>query len=312
MFQSARQIIGFPKVILGNFSYSLKWFQSARQIIGFPKPGCASCRPCTLKFQSARQIIGFPKPARPRPPRRTRPVSICKADYWLPQVPLLRSRAPRPQQFQSARQIIGFPKGLDRNRRGRDSSHVSICKADYWLPQVAMHAPGWLCRRPFQSARQIIGFPKVAFAVSASVDALFQSARQIIGFPKVVEFAHANDGGASFNLQGRLLASPRSLSCCRDLLSFVSICKADYWLPQAYTNQLGTIYLNKFQSARQIIGFPKAVASSWRFSSVGWFQSARQIIGFPKFTADDVLQWPERFQSARQIIGFPKGSTIAR
>ena len=61
------------------------------------------------EFQSARQIIGFPKHKQYRARLHASSVSICKADYWLPQV--------RAVGFVHKREI------------------VSICKADYWLPQ---------------------------------------------------------------------------------------------------------------------------------------------------------------------------------
>ena len=63
-------------------------FQSARQIIGFPKVSIVQHvnGDVSQEFQSARQIIGFPKIAEHRTKTGWQPVSICKADYWLPQV----------------------------------------------------------------------------------------------------------------------------------------------------------------------------------------------------------------------------------
>ena len=61
-------------------------FQSARQIIGFPKlRAYQRFNRSTRKFQSARQIIGFPKRTNRRFAELDTAVSICKADYWLPQ-----------------------------------------------------------------------------------------------------------------------------------------------------------------------------------------------------------------------------------
>ena len=68
--------------------------------------------------------------------RRRFRVSICKADYWLPQVQLASLLRLMTHGFQSARQIIGFPKAAIPAGQRRHLTRVSICKADYWLPQV--------------------------------------------------------------------------------------------------------------------------------------------------------------------------------
>ena len=138
------------------------------------------------KFQSARQIIGFPKTGGTSPASAvTRLVSICKADYWLPQAPGLRPRCHcRP--------------------------HVSICKADYWLPQAEQCQQERSAIRCFNLQGRLLASPSLTRG-------------QLVSHEE------------SFNLQGRLLASPSDGYLGRlRRRAHVSICKADYWLPQAH------------------------------------------------------------------------------
>ena len=235
-----------------------------------------------MLFQSARQIIGFPKLYLfERPNAHRHGVSICKADYWLPQDCGERRARPRGGSVSICKADYWLPQVLHAGRRQHLGREVSICKADYWLPQarwrvrvvagankfqsarqiigfpkgvVAVHTIG--IQPVFQSARQIIGFPKPPTDLSPQIRAMFQSARQIIGFPKFRRRCHRpraryvsickadywlpqdfwlngiTDDGKGFNLQGRLLASPSPGALGLAPHAPVSICKADYWLPQ--------------------------------------------------------------------------------
>ena len=158
-------------------------------------------------FQSAKQITGFPKNRHRGRGYLGTTVSICQADYWLPQ---------------------------DASSRlcSTGECHVSICQADYWLPQE--YGSSYLqcdCKK-FQSAKQITGFPKTAckwdsvipfgFNLPSRLLAspssriirlgtalpMFQSAKQITGFPKFNPPPRGWHVGACFNLPSRLLASP--------------------------------------------------------------------------------------------------------
>ena len=213
-------------------------------------------------------------------------VSICQADYWLPQG---GKRALRiaDEVFQSAKQITGFPKPVLRPAGAGDEVGlvVSICQADYWLPQVKVNILPAQAANLFQSAKQITGFPKLDAQIAAIVQAhtRFQSAKQITGFPKCGWLEAISPHWVGFNLPSRLLASPRTELGLR---------KQDKYM---------------FQSAKQITGFPK-VADILGHSSPELFQSAKQITGFPKFKRCSAGGIPRRFQSAKQITGFPKAT----
>ncbi len=62
-----------------------------------------------------------------------------------------------------------------------------------------------------------------------------------------------------------------------------------------------------FQSAAQILRFPKAEARALAFAAESVFQSAAQILRFPKLDLLRRAQFLEdEFQSAAQILRFPK------
>ena len=187
-------------------------------------------------------------------------VSICKADYWLPQVSGSTSPVATSCSFNLQGRLLASPSQADRRlKRGQV---VSICKADYWLPQGRGNRQ--LCR-----AAQAVSICKADYwlpqgddATSGSaVTTVFQSARQIIGFPKqAMRLLARLRPGTCFNLQGRLLASPRAWaleaktkSRCFNLQGRL--------LASPRTIHNGTsVSKYKFQSARQIIGFPKSAA----------------------------------------------------
>src|SRR4051812_22227406 len=57
-------------------------------------------------FQSATQIPGFPKPSVDPVRRRTRSVSICHADSWLPKAPHRSAIRPHPRSFNLPRRFL--------------------------------------------------------------------------------------------------------------------------------------------------------------------------------------------------------------
>ena len=161
-------------------------FQSAKQITGFPKmsptPGATST---VFLFQSAKQITGFPKAVPDFVICALSVVSICQADYWLPQG---LSTAPPwcvLRNVSICQADYWLPQVITNPDDAKDPWYVSICQADYWLPQVLVTtAPAWYT-------------------------GAFQSAKQITGFPKAARRARRKPP-TSFNLPSRLLASPRA------------------------------------------------------------------------------------------------------
>ena len=158
-------------------------------------------------------------------------VSICQADYWLPQGGTAGA-AQTTDEFQSAKQITGFPKGLPC-KVVRQRFQVSICQADYWLPQARpRRAPA----RPacgFNLPSRLLASPSVPQHINEWDGHTFQSAKQITGFPKSAGSLPCPTTLGCFNLPSRLLASPSTvLSWWLFACDCVSICQADYWLPQ--------------------------------------------------------------------------------
>ena len=247
-------------------------FQSARQIIGFPK-----CRPIAL------DIVGFV-------------VSICKADYWLPQKRQPAGVGKRRQRVSICKADYWLPQARSwcpwRLRR----SCVSICKADYWLPQVVLLPHITKGCDSFNLQGRLLASPSPARRRrDASARTCFNLQGRLLASPRSMR-RRANPWGACFNLQGRLLASPSSTtpsavisSCCcfnlqGRLLASPSLLRTPSGASQTSFNLQGRLLASPrprptrccmltrpFQSARQIIGFPKY----WRKQQQLW-----QVLSF--------------------------------
>ena len=281
-------------------------FQSARQIIGFPKddtrqrrPNCALCfnlqgrllaSPSIgfdltsrdkLQFQSARQIIGFPKSS--RSPAQAR-ASRFNLQGRLLASPRARKSATVPSStscFNLQGRLLASPRRrCDQRQRGND--RVSICKADYWLPQASYAPVGAITAgNMFQSARQIIGFPKGMGIGSKDQEQVFQSARQIIGFPKDDPQRHDCVKVQVSICKADYWLPQVSRARVERTTTAVSICKADYWLPQDQRRQKAAIKATGFNLQGRLLASPSCVIYARPLQTLR-FQSARQIIGFPK------------------------------
>ena len=256
-FQSAKQITGFPKVSVWPGVGQLSRFQSAKQITGFPKRLTRWALSAESLFQSAKQITGFPKADEPAPRIRRRNVSICQADYWLPQA-VTNGFFPRLNIRVSICQADYWLPQVPETRGPIVLSAVSICQADYWLPQVEPDRDGAHRVIGFQSAKQITGFPKFLARDVGVMGAAVSICQADYWLPQGFSSSRRQTTPRCFNLPSRLLASPstsarqfrraiwygfnlpsRLLASPRksDARAFskqqcVSICQADYWLPQ--------------------------------------------------------------------------------
>ena len=110
-----------------------------------------------------------------------------------------------------------------------------------------------------------------------------------------------------FNLQGRLLASPSNISCNSvRIAAMVSICKADYWLPQAQYDKPNTVEDRSFNLQGRLLASP----SSWFIASSSLllrsFNLQGRLLASPSTIIICFCRAIAKFQSARQIIGFPK------
>ena len=139
-------------------------------------------------------------------------VSICQADYWLPQVCWLTSLPNHVRLFQSAKQITGFPK--------------------YGVVMVAVRLR--LC---FNLPSRLLASPRHESDSAGGIECnCFNLPSRLLASPRPPVDSAPAVNVFGFNLPSRLLASPsRSLRCAAGGVDGVSICQADYWLPQGPT-----------------------------------------------------------------------------
>ena len=158
-------------------------------------------------------------------------VSICQADYWLPQERLCTAAIPRIERFNLPSRLLASPR---YRAWARSRAHSGFNLPSRLLASPRAAAP-WVTvsLAMFQSAKQITGFPKAALSLTDIQTQRFQSAKQITGFPKR-RFQPSNVRRIEFQSAKQITGFPKH-SCASLLIALkvVSICQADYWLPQA-------------------------------------------------------------------------------
>ena len=137
MFQSAKQITGFPK-------YGRNCFATLRRCFNLPSRLLASPRILGRILRASKTGINLPSRLLASPSRLR---ATAHSLYFAPRFnlpsrllasPRLRRIGTKTEgsaRFQSAKQITGFPK-RPIDRRCCCACRVSICQADYWLPQA--------------------------------------------------------------------------------------------------------------------------------------------------------------------------------
>ena len=152
-------------------------------------------------------------------------------------------------------------------------------------PSTNNIVPGFM-RPAFQSARQIIGFPKCVRSASSTNGKSFQSARQIIGFPKDMHCDHA--------------------FCAVD----VSICKADYWLPQVPPNSARYSRFRCFNLQGRLLASPKTAACRCGKASATCFNLQGRLLASPSQVMVPVALAPfVCFNLQGRLLASPSGAT---